>query len=328
MKEKSAVCETRPPARVIGHFENDGFAAWWALLGLLWTAFAIYGTADWFLSGQAVPVSIQGPDDYAPWRLIGMRSLEGLSLLFVAYGAYAWIVRPWLDGRGLILEGMLLIGGCVGFFMDPVINIFEYTFAWNQHAINIGTWAHVFPAWKPQGAYAEGLAWAFPQYIMMSAGAAVFGTWIVCTLQARYPRISLPWALTAVFAVHFVADFIVENSFIFFHVYAFARTHGAVTLFAGQVNQFPLYESALVAAQAVPLTLLMMSARNSPDGLSFVERGAQYFPAPLQKTVRCLAVIGFAFFIFAMYFFPSSWLSVTADSVIQLPSYLWEEPLR
>jgi hypothetical protein len=306
----------------------DGLVSAWALLGLAWTIFAIWGAAGWIASGEARPVPIQGPDIYETWRLIGMRVLEISSMGLLAIGVLSWVILPWLKQRRLILEGMLLIGGCVGFFIDPLINNFHYTFAWNQHAINLGTWASAFPAWTPQGAYAEGILWAFPQYIMMSAGAAVAGHWIVARLRARFPGIGLAPALGIVFLIFFAGDFIVENMFLLFRVYAFARTHGAVTLFAGQLNQFPIYESLFVGAQAVPLTLLMLSARERADGLSFVERGADRIAAPYRTWARCFAIIGFTFVVYAFgYFFPSSWLSVTADSVIQLPSYLQPNPI-
>lgn len=315
---------TGVPARSTRVASSNGLASGWAILGAAWIIFIIYGVVRWIISGKVGPVPIQGPDHYATWRLVGLRALEISSVLFVVLMVRQYVVRPWRRERRLGIEGMLMIGGTLGFFIDPVINIFHYTFAWNQYAVNIGTWAPIFPGRSNEvGPYAEGLLWAFPQYIMMSAGAALAGYWIVTRLRRRFPGIGLVPALAVVFLAHFVGDLIIENIFLVFQVYAFPRTFSALTLFPGQLNQFPLYESVFVGAQAVPLTLLMLSARESDDGLSFVERGAENFSARYQIYVRCGALIGFTMVVYAFgYFLPWSWMSITPDSFIQIPSYL------
>jgi hypothetical protein len=313
------------PARIAG---PANLATAWAMLGGAWIAFVGYGTIRWFASGAVGPAPIQGPDVYPTWQLVGLRGLEIFSVLFVVFLVVVYGVRPCRQGHGLQVEAMLLIGGVVGFFIDPLINFFRYTFAWNAHAINLGTWISVFPGHAPMGAYAEGILWAFPQYIMMSAGAALGGYWILSLLRGRYPGIRLVPALGVVFAAFFVGDMLIESTFLLFGVYAFPRTYSGITLFAGELHQFPLYESFFVAAQAVALTLFMRSARDSSDGLSFVERGSEQLPMRYRTAVRCLAVVGFTFVVYAFgYFLPWSWMSITPDSIIDLPSYMQAGPV-
>jgi Spirocyclase AveC-like len=323
MAEKSLPAATIPE-RSPRVASPNGSATGWAILGAAWIIFIIYGVVRWVISGPFGPVPIQGPDHYATWRLVGLRGLEASSVLFVVMMVTRYVVRPWRRERKLRIEGMLMIGGTLGFFIDPVINIFHYTFAWNQHAVNLGTWLSIFPGRSNEvGPYAEGLLWAFPQYIMMSAGAALAGYWIVTQLRQRFPGIGIASALAVVFVAFFIGDLIIENIFLVFQVYAFPRTFSGLTIFAGKLNQFPLYESIFVGAQAIPLTLLMLSARESDDGLSFVERGAGNISSRYQVYVRCGAIIGFTLVVYAFgYFLPWSWLSVTPDSFIHIPSYL------
>ena len=317
---------TTDPATCIAGPAN--LATAWALLGGAWIAFVGYGTIRWFMSGEVGPAPIQGPDRYPVWQLVGLRGLEIFSMLFVVFMVAVYGVRPWRRGQGLTLEAMMLIGGLVGFFIDPLINFFRYTFAWNAHAFNIGSWLSAFPGHVPSGPYAEGILWAFPQYIMMSAGAALSGYWILTRLRAKFPGIGLVPGLAVVFVSFFLGDMVIEGTFILFGVYAYPRAYSSLTLFAGELHQFPLNESFFVAAQAVALTLFMRSARESADGLSFVERGSERFAVRYRTAVRCLAVVGFTFVVYAFgYFFPWSWMSITPDSVIDVPSYMRPGPV-
>jgi Spirocyclase AveC-like len=322
---KSPAPTADTPTRIAG---PAGLATAWALLGSAWIAFVIYGTIRWFASGEAGPAPILGPDVYPTWQLVGLRGLEIVSMVFVVYMVAVYGVRPWRQRQGLTLEAMMLIGGLVGFFIDPLINFFRYAFAWNAHAINIGTWLSVFPGHVPSGPYAEGILWAFPQYIMMSAGAALSGYWMLTRLCARFPDLGLVRGLAVVFVAFFLGDMLIEGTFIFFGVYAYPRAYSGITLFAGTLHQFPLNESFFVAAQAVALTLFMRSARESDDGLSFVERGSERLPLRYRTTTRCLAVVGFTFVVYAFgYFFPWSWMSITPDSVVNVPSYMQPGPV-
>ena len=130
-------------------------------------------------------------------------------------------------------------------------------------------------------------------------------------------------ALAALFVVFWAADFVLENLFIRAEVYTYARTWRAVTLWPGSQYQFPLYEGVCVAAYALGFTWVRLSWLDR--GGSFVDSGLDRLglSAALSRGVHLLAVIGFAAACaFLAYFAPWSWLSINADSIARLPSYL------
>src|SRR5581483_10025453 len=122
----------------------------------------------------------------------------------------------------------------------------------------------------------------------------------------------------------FVFDFAVENAIIrLSDAYAFTKTPSALTLFAGSQYQFPIYESVLVGLCGISFTALRLSALESPDGVSFVERGIARFRPQLRTTVRWLAVIGYAFAVFLLcYHLPYQFFGLTGHSLARLPTYM------
>lgn len=237
--------------------------------------------------------------------------------------AWVFLVRPLLRERRLTRDGMIFLACAVSFFIDPVINQFEYSFAWNAHAINFGSWSAYVPFYGGPHDYGEGLAWAWSQYLYMGLGGAVLGCWIVGRLRRHSPGISNLSSFGALFGVYWLADFVLENLFIRAEVYTYARTWKVFTLWPGSQFQFPLYESVFVAAFATGWAYFRMNWQE--QGRPFVVGGLDRLaPRPRAGTALTFsAVVGFgAAWVFVTYFGPWSWLSVNADSIAELPSYL------
>ena len=211
--------------------------------------------------------------------------------------------------------------------IDPLINYFHYTFAWNARAWNLGSWLGSFPMAQGPTHYGEGLAWFVPQYLYLGIGLASIELRIVGALRNRWPGIPDVRAFAVASASIFVLDCVLEQVFIRAGVYAFPRTWSSLTLFAGSPYQFPIYESVFVAAYATGFTVLRSSARDHPSGLSFVERGVERWRPAWRTPVTLLAVIGFcAVWAALAYFLPWSWMSNNPDSLVQVPSYMLPGP--
>jgi len=312
----------RPPIVERTPSGTGGAVVVWASLGAIWATVAITGWIRWIASDDFAPAP-RGADRFSDHHLLIVRLIEVTSVL--ALGALVWHfgVRPWRRARHLTLDGMLLIGATLAFFIDPVINQFRYTFAWNAYAYNRGSWAHFVPLHHGPSQFGEGLLWALPQYVYMGLGGAVVGCWFVARLRRRWPRINTVAALAALFVAFWTADFVLENLFIRAEVYTYARTWQAVTLWPGSQYQFPLYEGVCVAAYALGFTWVRLSWMDR--GRSFVDSGLDRLrlTGGLRGAVQLLAVIGFAAACaFLAYFAPWSWLSIDADSIARLPSYL------
>jgi hypothetical protein len=78
-----------------------------------------------------------------------------------------------------------------------------------------------------------------------------------------------------------------------------------------------------VALLGVFFTGLRLSALDSPDGLSYVERGVGRLRPRLREPVRWLAVIGWAMLtLIVVYHLPFQFFGLSGDSMADLPSYM------
>lgn len=301
-----------------------GGVSLWALLGVFWVLFVGQAWTRWILSDtQFGPAPIQGPDTFDGAALVVLRVIEVVSLLIAAATIWVFLVKPLIEQRRLTLDGMIVIGSLLASGIDPLINYFHYTFAWNAHALNAGSWLAFFPLHQSPTRYAEGLAWFVPQYLYLGIGLAAIECRIILALRRRYPGIANIRSFSIAFVAIFGVDIVLEQVFIRTRVYAFPRTWEAFTLFAGTPYQFPVYESLFVAIYAAGFTYLRMSARDSADGNPFLHRGIHRWPEILRTPVKLLAVIGFcAVWAALAYFIPWSWMSVNPDSIITPPSYM------
>jgi Spirocyclase AveC-like len=322
--------ESAADTRVVGHATasqpREGSVIAWAAFGVCWSAVALNAWLRW-MSSEALfgPAAILAGDHIEPARLIALRGLELISTLLVVHITWIGLLRPWLRDRRLDLDGMLLLGGVIGFSADCMLNLHELLFAFNAHSVNLGAWTSFLPFYTDGPArYAESLLWGFPMYVYFGIGASYAGCAIIGRLRARHPRISNAAAFSIAYVVFVGADFALENAIIrATHAYVFVKTWEPLTVFAGSMYQFPIYESLLASLVCLGFTAIRQSARDAASGLSFVERGASELPMRWRTPVRTLAVIGAcgALFIFG-YHLPFNWLGLIGTSVVDIPSYL------
>jgi hypothetical protein len=304
--------------------DRSGGVSLWAVAGALWIVFIGQAWLRWMASDTLFrPAPINGPDTFDGAAMLILRVIEVVSLLVAAGTIWVFLLKPLLATRRLTLDGMIVIGSLLASGIDPLINYFHYTFAWNAHALNMGSWLAFFPLHQGPTRYAEGLAWFVPQYLYLGIGLAAIECRVIIALRNRYPGIPNIRSFSLAFLVVFGIDIVIEQLFIRTRVYCFPRTWEAFTLFAGTPFQFPVYESLFVGVYAAGFTYLRMSARDDPDGVSFLERGITRWSPSWRTPVTLLAVIGFcAVWAALAYFIPWSWMSVSPDSFIAPPSYM------
>jgi hypothetical protein len=304
--------------------DRTGGVVLWAIAGVAWIVFITQALVRWVSSDSLFrPATIHGPDRFEGSALVVLRLIEAASVVILAATIWVFLLRPLINQRRLTLDGMIVIGSLLASGIDPLINYFHYTFAWNAHALNVGSWLAFFPLAQGPTRYGEGLVWFIPQYLYLGIGFAAIECKIIRALRRRYPTIPNVRSFAMAFAVVFAIDILVEQLFIRTGVYAFPRTWEALTLFAGSRFQFPVYESIFVAVYAAGFTWLRMSAHDDPAGEPFIHRGISRWQFPLQAPIRLLAVVGFcAVWPAVAYFLPWSWMSVHPDSFINVPSYM------
>jgi hypothetical protein len=161
-------------------------------------------------------------------------------------------------------------------------------------------------------------------YIYFCAGVAIVACHHVKKVRRRWPQLTKFGLFVLIFIFEFLFDFVVENLVIrTTHAYAFAKTYEPLTLWAGEVHQFPIYESVLVAFVGCVFTWARMEAEERPVGQSPIEVGVERWRPALQPHISNLAVLGFCMVTLCfVYHLPFNWLGVIGTSFADMPSYL------
>lgn len=307
---------------------RQGPATFLALIGVVWFAICVEVVMRWVASGEEFePAPRIGPDVMEPWRMVSLRVFEAISLAVMAAFVWYCVVVPLRRTRRLSLDGKFVLGGIVCFVADAFLNVHEYLFAWNSANVNRGVWVRFLPFHNPDAPsrYAESLIWGPPMYIYFCAGVAIVACYEANRLRRRFPALNSKFTVfVCIFVFEFLFDFIVENVVIrTTHAYAFAKTYEPLTLWPGQVYQFPIYESVLVAFVGCVFTWARMEAEERPVGQSPIEVGVERWRPALQPWVRDFAVLGFCMVTLCfVYHLPFNWLGLIGTSHANLPSYL------
>jgi len=301
---------------------KPGPLVFWSSFGLVATALAMTAWVGW-IGSDGFTRSDPGPDHYRfLWYL---RTFEVVSVIATIAMVGWFVVRPWRRERRVPIDGKILLGMFIAYYVDPLLNIFNHAFAMNAHALNFGSWSDFMPAFPSpqQDRFAEGLLWAQPLYMYFGLLAAMAGCRLLSALRSRMPRASSATIYAVVYLCFVVGDVVVEMVFIVYpQLYTFPGVPAGFSLFAGEVYQFPLYHSLFAAVFAIMVTWLRDSV--DENGRSAVERGvdALDISAFRRRAMAFLAVTGFCTASALGYFLPYSAATMTADTYVELPSYL------
>jgi Spirocyclase AveC-like len=306
---------------------RQGPATFLALIGVVWFVLCVYVVVRWVTSAEDFsPAPKIGPDVMEDWRLIALRVFEAISLAVMAAFVWYCVVKPLREAGRLSLDGKFVIGGIICFVADAFLNVQQYLFAWNSENVNRGVWVRFLPFHNDDAPsrYAESLIWGPPMYIYFCAGVAIVACHEAKRLRRRWPGMTKLHLFIWIFVFEFIFDFVVENLVIrTTHAYAFAKTYEPLTLWAGEVHQFPIYESILVAFVGCVFTWARMEAEERPLGQSPIEIGAELWRPALRGHVRNFAVLGFCMVTLVfVYHLPFNWLGVIGTSIADMPSYL------
>jgi hypothetical protein len=300
----------------------------WAALGVLWLGLIVIAGGWWILESSHFGPAPTGADQLSTLHLVFIRSFELASIGVTLWFIWTCLIVPIRGRQGLTRDGMLVLGTTFAYFIDPLVNVFHYTFAYNAHGLNVGSWDQIFSLHAgPATHFGEGIAWALPQYVYFGAGGGLIACWAFKHLQDRWPNITKAQCFAIYFGVFFVFDTILEYACVRFELYTYAITWKPLTIDPGSQYQWPLYEgiiSGLYSAGIVYVRLCWAEGRQS-----FVDRGIERLNiSQARKTaILALAVIGFcAAWAFLAWFAPWSWQSSGATSVANIPSYMRPGP--
>lgn len=274
---------------------------WWAAAGAGFLVLQLYVYVAWVVSGQASPTptgSDAVPSDTRLWAWIAQVGSVLALCVFIAYVA----VRSRRERR-LTWDGILGIATLSFYWQDPLLNFLRPQFLYNSYMLNLGSWVEQIPGWvSPLGhRLPEPLLYIVPVYVYLGPLVAMLETRFLTLLARRRPQLTTIQLFLCAWAFAMVFDVVLETVFIRTSLYANAGTIHALSLFAGSVQQFPLYETVFLGAMWGSFGVLRYqhcSGRSTvvDAGIEGVRLGGR-----LRSTIRILAMVGFVNIAFLAY---------------------------
>lgn len=270
---------------------------WWAAVGVLWLALLAYAWGSWLIGGDA-HATPTGIDPVPAWKVITARSWEGLFGGWALVAIWVFLIRPLRRGRGMSLDGMLLIAWfTLWALQDPWLSYARGWFTYNAEFVNLGCPQCHIPGWMDTGVQDH-----LPEPLLFMAGmyVGVFTTSLlaVCKLmraaKARWPALGTMGLIGIAWATMALTDLVLEVIWLHNGLYAYPGAIRSLSLFPGTEHQFPLYEAVLWGAMWGAMACLRYFRNDR--GETVAERGIDRVRAGRRgtPTLRLLAIIGIA----------------------------------
>ena len=324
----STVTPTPAPASIVRQNPSPQVLIW-AAIGLLAVVVAVVGWTGWILSPDFKPTP-PGPDPISDAKMVGLYVIQGVSVLLAALFLWRVLLQPAIKRRELTFDGMFLLGSLVFWFTDPAqTGYFNFTFAYNAHMVNFGSWARYIPGFETPNfeRLAEPLLMVGGAYVWWIVGGTILGCAVLRKIQQRWPNISSLGMFAILWLAILPLDILFENLlFVRTEAYGFPGVIRDFSLWPGTRYQFPLYEAPLMAT----FLCLLVAVRWFRDdrGRSVIERGVESVrflrgSRKRQKVASLLAVTGAIHVVITVtYIIPWNWLAVKTDTFPPFPSYM------
>jgi hypothetical protein len=269
---------------------------WWALIGGLFLAFAVYVMVKW-VTGPYFKTVPSGPSVPPTWMkavLIGWQA----GGIVVALGMLYWfLVRPWQrDGR-VSFDGLLCLAALFVAWQDPLSSYFAHWYTYNAYLVNMGSWVKGIPGWMSSGSPGkmelEPIIWTPFLYVYLFFGGAAFSCWVMSQASRRRPQTGNLGLILCACVAGIIVDFVAEGLLILpAGVYTYAGGHLAI--FGHTYHKYPVTE-----APTVGLILAGFGALRyfkDDQGRTMVERGidGMRIGEGRKALLRFLAVFGMA----------------------------------
>ena len=264
---------------------------WWAWLGGAFVAFQLYLYGRWILSGpESTPV---GPEPLPGYMDVAnvIHYVLGAAALFGA--TWFLLVKPWRSEGRITTDGLMFLAFITCFWQDLAANYFRYWVIYNPGWINLGSWYDFVPGWGGAGGnlQPEPLTFFLPMYPTVGFGFLWVANKIIRKLEARRGR---PYSTVQLIGLAFLllggADFVLEVAWVRLGLYIYPSTIKSLTLFPGELYQFPIYESICWGLSWAMLAVVHY--KRNDRGETIMETGSGFLrTSPRNKTiVRFLAI--------------------------------------
>lgn len=286
-------------------------------------AAAGYVYLAWILSGNATPVD-PGPDPIPGLTRLAMTVFQ-IACPVLALVAIVYVVRKSLRERQLCVEAAIVIGSAIAWWHDPLINWFQPVLFYNAGLVNFGNWTENIPGWQsPDGRLmAEPVLMIGMIYIWMPLAMGSLARWVMGRARRRWPTLGPVRTFCCGWLAVYVIEFPLEIIALHTGLLGYPASIPALTLWAGQTVQIPLYGPVLWSL-VLSSSGALMFFRNS-KGQIRVEAGVESlrWGTKAKSLLRVLAVTGFLHVVAILaYDLPVNLASLYAGPTKTYPTYL------
>ena len=266
-----------------------------ATVGAVWALYLAYVFGSWLLSDHFAPTD-PGPDPLPDHSFWFIRLFEAWMCILAVWMIWETWVKPLRRDGEPGTDGILCTAWVTLWMHDIFLNWTVHVFTYNAHAVNFGNWTQQVPGWvSPRSNLV-------PEPIM-AMGLTYFGlTTLACwgcirvmeLTKARWPSVSNFKLVLVGLGMGMFLDWAGEHTFVAFGLMAYLSTVPSLTLFAGELYQFPLYE-AFFFGGVIGFTGVFAYFKDD-KGHTWAERGIDKLEVarvkPVKTFVRWLAMVG------------------------------------
>jgi hypothetical protein len=296
----------------------------WSSIGAICVVFAAYVYVSWIASGNATPVD-PGPDPIPAGTRLAMTAFQ-IACPILAVAAIGYVVRKSLRERRLCVEAAIVIGSAIAWWHDPLINWFQPVLFYNAGLVNFGNWTENIPGWRsPDGRLmAEPVLMIGMIYIWMPLTMGMIARWAMGRARRRRPALGPVRTFCCGWLAVYVIEFPLEIFAVHHGLVGYPAAIPALTLWAGQTVQLPVYGPVLWSL-VLSASGALMFFRNKAGQIR-VEGGMETLrrAGPATKSVlRVLAVTGFLHVVaIGVYDVPVNLAGLYAGKTDTYPTYM------
>jgi Spirocyclase AveC-like len=266
----------------------------WIGNGVFWFVFAVWVWGAWIL-GPDFKENAIGREFASAGYVRWIRAVEVISVLLFLWQIWYFILRPKLRTGRLSIDGLFFLACGMLYLQEPWINYNNHQFLYTTVSFNRGSWCGYVPGWNspnPELIPVGSPIWATAYFTLV-------GLWVFCGAKfmawwkSKRPDITPLELILTTFLVFIPFDFVLEYGILSTELFNYASTVPELTLWAGEKNQFPLYE--IVSWCACLTTWTALRYFQNDKGETLAERGLSKIRFPLEglKTfTRFLVITG------------------------------------
>lgn len=283
------------PVRASQAATLSGATRFWIAAGAFWLVFCVVVWGAWILGPDFKPNTI-GADQATALYVRFIRGIEIASVLLAIVQVWIFILRPKLrDGR-MSFDGLFFIACWMLYIQEPWINYNSHQFLYTTVAYNMGSWCRYIPGWNsqhPELIPVGAIIWCLAYLTLVGLWAFV-GSRLMRWARKRWPQLSSGQLIAICFLAFVPADLVLEHGILYFELFNYASTVPSLTLHAGEIWQFPIYETLSWCATLTCLSTIHFFRDDAGDTWS--GRGIQKLKiGEGRKTfLRFLAILGAA----------------------------------